>query len=75
MRDENEKVMYLTAKVRGRSTPEGKEEALPYTLVQMNPQRGLKYSWVKEVHKKEMRILAAEMDDEARGMWRVLCLV
>ncbi|PQE10797.1 hypothetical protein CJF30_00008942 [Rutstroemia sp. NJR-2017a BBW] len=66
MRDENGKIMYLSAKVRGRSTPEGKAEALPYTLVQMNPQKGLKYSWVKEIHKKEMRILAAEMDDEAR---------
>jgi hypothetical protein len=68
MKDENGKVMFLSAKVRGRSTPEGKEEGLPYTLVQMNPQRGLKYSWVKEEHKKVMRVLAAEMDDEARGM-------
>ncbi|KAM3081975.1 hypothetical protein ACMFMG_004435 [Clarireedia jacksonii] len=75
MRDENGKIMYLSAKVRGRGTPEGREEGLPYTLVQVSPQRGLKYSWVREVHKEEMRILAAEMGDEARGIWRILCLV
>ncbi|PQE09049.1 hypothetical protein CJF30_00010828 [Rutstroemia sp. NJR-2017a BBW] len=59
--------MYLTAKVRGRGRPEG-EEGLPYKLVKRCPQRGLKYVWVSEEHKKEMRKLASEMNDIERGI-------
>ncbi|PQE03473.1 hypothetical protein CJF30_00010880 [Rutstroemia sp. NJR-2017a BBW] len=65
-RDEYGNIMYLCAKVRGRGTPEGKEEGLPYTLVQRYPERGQKYTWVKEEHKEEMRKLALEMDDNTR---------
>lgn len=63
MRDKEGKILYLSAKVRER-----KEEGLPYGLVQRYPQRGLKYTWVREEHKEEMRQLALEMDDDTRGI-------
>ncbi|KAM3066517.1 hypothetical protein ACMFMG_012015 [Clarireedia jacksonii] len=68
MRDTTGKIVYLDAKVRKRRTLEGKEEGLPYTLVQRYPQRGLKYSWVGEQHKREMMKLASEMDDDTRDL-------
>ncbi|PQE09055.1 hypothetical protein CJF30_00010825 [Rutstroemia sp. NJR-2017a BBW] len=66
MQDENGKIVYLSAKVRQSKTPEGKEEELPYGLVQRYPQRGLKYTWVGEEHKEQMRKLALQMDDDTR---------
>ncbi|KAB8289836.1 hypothetical protein EYC80_010468 [Monilinia laxa] len=66
MRDDNGKIKTISAKVRRRGTPAGREEALPYTLVQKHPERAMRYPWVLEQHKVEARRLAAEMSDQAR---------
>ncbi|QSZ30045.1 hypothetical protein DSL72_004563 [Monilinia vaccinii-corymbosi] len=66
MRDDNGKIRTISAKVRRRGTPGGREEALPYTLVQKHPERAMRYRWVLEQHKIEARRLAAEMSDQER---------
>ncbi|APA15033.1 hypothetical protein sscle_14g098030 [Sclerotinia sclerotiorum 1980 UF-70] len=69
MRDENGKIRMISAKVRQRGTPAGREEALPYTLVQKHPERAMRYPWVSEQHKVEARRLAAEMTDLEREIF------
>ncbi|KAH8589253.1 hypothetical protein B0O99DRAFT_483004, partial [Bisporella sp. PMI_857] len=49
--DDKGKVTWDMVKVRSRSTPEGKELSIPYTLVDMYPWRAVKYDWVSEEHK------------------------
>lgn len=67
VRDENGRARKISAKVRRRGTPVGRLEALPSTLVQKHPERAMKYPWVSEIHRAEMRKLAAEMSDLERG--------
>lgn len=69
IRDENGKIKTISAKVRGRGTPAGRLEGLPYTLVQKHPERSIRYSWVSDQHKAEARQLAAEMSEKERGMY------
>jgi hypothetical protein len=52
------------APVRGRSTPEGKAEDFPYTLIELCPHRALDYSWVSPVDKA--RALEVLRTDEIR---------
>ncbi|TGO33306.1 hypothetical protein BHYA_0253g00030 [Botrytis hyacinthi] len=66
MRDENGRTRYISAKVRRRGTPAGRLEGIPYTLVQKHPERAMKYSWVLEQHRNEMRRLAEDMGDQER---------
>ena len=68
MRDDNGKIRVISCKVRSRGTPAGREEALPFTLVQKHPSRAMRYTWVSEQHKAEARRLAEEMTDQERGM-------
>lgn len=68
MRDDNGKIRVISCKVRSRGTPAGREEALPFTLVQKHPSRAMRYPWVSEQHKVEARRLAEEMTDQERGM-------
>ncbi|CAD6444884.1 ccdda093-ef53-4298-9a89-ad62c5b8fb59 [Sclerotinia trifoliorum] len=69
MQDENGKIRTFSAKVRQRGTPAGREEALPYTLVQKHPERAMRYPWVSEQHKVEAQRLAAEMTDLEREIF------
>ncbi|KAF7891469.1 uncharacterized protein EAF02_001794 [Botrytis sinoallii] len=72
MRDENGRIRYISAKVRRRGTPAGRLEGIPYTLVQKHPERAMKYSWVSEQHRNEMRILAEETSDQEREQFNSL---
>ncbi|KAF7857241.1 hypothetical protein EAF04_009482 [Stromatinia cepivora] len=69
MRDGNGKIIMISAKVRQRGTPAGREEALPFTLVQKHPERAMRYPWVSEQHKVEARRLADEMTDLEREIF------
>ncbi|TAQ83402.1 hypothetical protein B7494_g8269 [Chlorociboria aeruginascens] len=44
--------LWIPAKVRSRTTPEGKIENLPYRLVDKHPERALRYPWVTEDFKE-----------------------
>jgi hypothetical protein len=49
------------APVRRRSTPEGKSEDFPYTLIELCPHRALNYSWVTSADKaRALEILRAD---------------
>ncbi|KAK6599225.1 hypothetical protein H4I96_08429 [Botrytis cinerea] len=66
-RDNNIKI-----KVRRRGTPAGRLEGIPYTLVQKHPERAMKYSWVSEHHRVEMKRLAEIMADQDREIFNSL---
>ncbi|TEY86679.1 hypothetical protein BOTCAL_0004g00330 [Botryotinia calthae] len=66
MRDENGRTRFISAKVRRRGTPAGRLEGIPYTLVQKHPERAMRYSWVSEQHRIEMKRLAEETTDQKR---------
>ncbi|KAM0146906.1 hypothetical protein ACHAPG_010893 [Botrytis cinerea] len=72
MRDENGRTRYISAKVRRRGTPAGRLEGIPYTLVQKHPERAMKYSWVSEHHRVEMKRLAEIMADQDREIFNSL---
>jgi hypothetical protein len=52
---EDGKVVWILAKVRERSTPEGRERQFPYTLVEQRPELAIKFSWVSGEHKEMAR--------------------
>ncbi|KAH8653052.1 hypothetical protein BGZ60DRAFT_533248 [Tricladium varicosporioides] len=68
----NGRVQLVPAKVRDRTTPEGKAQDIPYTLVEKHPERALMYSWVQEVHKEEARAILRGERPGKKEQWRRL---
>ncbi|KAG9246784.1 hypothetical protein BJ878DRAFT_416179 [Calycina marina] len=64
--DSKGKLLLTEAKVRDRTTPEGKEKCIPYTLVDKWPHRAIKYDWVSEEHKHIARLILQGVDPSDR---------
>jgi len=73
---EDGKVVWILAKVRERSTPEGRERQFPYTLVEQRPELAIKYSWVSREHKEMARrilITASPNDSTQSHIFSITC--
>lgn len=53
--DKKGKLRVRSAKVRGRATPEGREDGVPFGLVEKAPWRAVTYSWVREADRERAR--------------------
>ena len=64
----NGKPILIEAKVRNRTTPQGKLLDMPFTLVEKHPERACKYEWVKKEHKSVAgRILSGDLRESTSG--------
>ena len=60
----NGKAVMFAAKVRKRTTPQGKAMDVPFKLVDSHPEAALKYPWVSDEHKAIARkILSGEIPE------------
>lgn len=59
---------FMAAKVRQRTTPEGRSLDIPYKLIEKHPERAITYPWVGQDHKKAAREIIHTDELLSRGV-------
>jgi hypothetical protein len=72
----NNKAVMFSAKVRNRTTPQGKAMDVPFKFVEKHPEAALTYAWVSEDNKKIARkIISGEITESRTSEFFVINVI